>query len=272
MGSYQKIYQRISVERLTLALGAEIGGVQLANLDDETFREIEAAFLEHQVIFFRDQQLTRDQHIAFGRRFGELDIHRYSRRAEAEGYPELGVFKSDASDRSLVPELWHSDVSWEDVPPLGSILRCLAAPEVGGDTLWSSMYAAYDALSETMQRMLDGLVAMHDTTTTFSAGGKAATTSAEHPVVRTHPRTGRKALYVSPLFTRSIKGMTRSESEALLGFLFRHIDSREFTCRFHWRRNSIAMWDNRCTVHVASTDVTAFRHMERVTIKGDRPY
>ena len=240
------------------------------------------ALLEHQVIFFRDQELTRDQHKAFGRRFGALHVHPFLQPLKEEGHPEFLILESDAQ-HPFVAEAWHSDVTFQETPPLGSVLRCVAAPEFGGDTMWASMYAAYEALSSTMQRLLGDLVAIHDTSRTFSResyridhiGGKRAeqVVSAEHPVIRTHPETGRKALFVNSAFTHSIKGMKPAESDAVLGFLYRHLETPDFTCRFRWRKNSMAMWDNRCTQHrVLADNLAAYRRMERITIMGDKPF
>ena len=272
-------YRHISVSPVAGALGAEISGVDLGSLSDAAFAEIRAALLEHQVVFFRDQELTRDQHKAFGRRFGTLHVHPFLQPLKDEGYPEFVVLESDAN-RPFVAEAWHSDVTFQEEPPLGSVLRCVEAPEFGGDTMWASMYAAYEALSGPMQRLLSDLVAIHDTSRTFSREnyghiGKRAerVVAAEHPVVRTHPETGRKALFVNSAFTQAIKGMKPAESAALLGFLYHHLESPDFTCRFRWRKNSMAMWDNRCTQHrVVADHVAAYRRMERVTIEGDKPF
>jgi taurine dioxygenase len=275
-------YRHISVQPVAGTLGAEIHNVNLRNLNDAEFAEIRAALLEHQVIFFRDQELTRDQHKAFGRRFGALHVHPFLQPLKEEGHPEFLILESDAK-HPFVAEAWHSDVTFQETPPLGSVLRCVAVPEFGGDTMWASMYAAYDALSDTMQRLLGDLVAIHDTSRTFSResyridhiGGKRAeqVVSAEHPVIRTHPETGRKALFVNSTFTHSIKGMKSAESTALLDFLYRHIESPDFSCRFRWRTNSMAMWDNRCTQHrVLADNLAAYRRMERITIMGDKPF
>lgn len=282
MASAASGYARIAVSPVAGALGAEVAGIDLRQpLDDETFGELHRAWMAHQVLFFRDQDLTREQHKALGRRFGALHIHPYLQPLKDEGHPEFVVLESDA-DRPYVAAGWHSDVTFEACPPLGSILRCVEAPRFGGDTLWASMYAAYDALSDAMQRLIGDLVAVHDTTATFSrtgyartAGGRQAenVTSAEHPVVRTHPETGRKALFVNSAFTRGIKGMKPRESAALLGFLLQHLESPDFTCRLRWQKNSIAMWDNRCTQHrVLADNLSAHRRMERITIQGDRPF
>jgi len=275
-------YQHISVSRIAGALGAEVGGVHLGQVSEPALDEIRSAFVQHQVLFFRDQEITRDQHKAFGRRFGTLQIHPFLQPLKDEGHPEFVVLLSD-KDHPFVAEAWHSDVTFTDAPPLGSVLRCVVAPEFGGDTIWASMYAAYDALSDKMQRMLSDLVAIHDTVRSFSRadyklehiGGKRAeqVMAAEHPVVRTHPDTGRKGLFVNSIFTASIKGMKPAESAALLGFLYRHIESPDFSCRFRWRENSVAMWDNRCTQHrVVADNLAANRRMERITINGDRPF
>jgi taurine dioxygenase len=274
--------QGISVKRIAGALGAEVEGVHLGNVGDSTFTELRDAFLEHQVLFFRDQEITREQHKNFGRRFGTLQIHPFLQPLKNEGHPEFVVLASDAQ-HPYVAEGWHSDVTFAENPPLGSVLRCVTAPEYGGDTMWASMYAAYEALSDQMQHLLSGLVAIHDTTRTFSRatyrtehiGGRQApeVISNEHPVVRTHPETGRKGLFVNAAFTSSIKGMKPAESNALLFFLYRHIETPDFSCRFHWQPNSVAMWDNRCTQHrVVGDNKSAPRRMERITINGDRPF
>ncbi|MGH7779608.1 MAG: TauD/TfdA dioxygenase family protein [Candidatus Binataceae bacterium] len=274
----------ISVNRIAGALGAEVGGVHLAQLDDNAFAEVRAAFLEHQVLFFRDQEITRDQQKAFASRFGTLQIHPFEQPLKEEGHPEFVVFQSDEK-HPYVAEAWHADVTFLERPSLGSVLRCVVAPAFGGDTMWASMYAAYEALSDRMQRMLSDLVAIHNLARVFALVAYRGeqiddkdkhalqTMSAEHPVVRTHPETGRKGLFVNSHFTGSIKGMKSAESAALLSFLYRHIETPDFSCRFRWRANSIAMWDNRCTQHRAVADNRAAeRRLERVTINGDKPF
>jgi taurine dioxygenase len=265
-------WRHLSVSPIAGALGAEVGGVQLAHLNESAFAEIEAAFFRHQVLLFRKQELTRDQHRAFARRFGTLNIHPFDRPLKDQGYPEFVVFQSD-QHHPYVAQAWHADLTFLPEPPLGSVLRCVLAPPLGGDTMWVSMYAAYEALSDKMQRMLSDLVAIHDTARTFFASMAPEVASAVHTVVRTHPESGRKGLFVNPLFTASIKGMKPTESAALLSFLYRHIETPDFSCRFRWRPNSVAMWDNRCTQHrVVADNTTANRRMERVTINGDKPY
>lgn len=271
-------YSQIRVEPVAGALGAEVSNVDLREpLDAATAKEIEHAWLEHQVLFFRDQPVTVDQHKAFARNFGELHIHPVVHQMKDEGHPEIVVLESD-QNRPFLAERWHSDVTFEKQPPLGSVLHGVKVPAAGGDTMWSSMYSAYDALSATMQSLLGQLQAHHD------GGGfrriaddaqkdrLAENQSAVHPVIRTHPVTGRKAIFVNSSFTKSIEGMKPAESNHLLRFLFEHVGRPEFTVRFRWRDHSIAMWDNRCTQHQVVPDARAsYRRMERVTICGDTP-
>ena len=267
------------VSPLTGVLGAEIEGIDLAKpLDPPAQKALEDAWMEHQVLFFRDQALSVDQHKAFARGFGELHVHPVLQQMADQGHPEIVVLESDAK-RPYVADRWHSDVTFEKCPPLGSILRAVAVPETGGDTMWANMYAAHDALSDTMQGLLSGLTAFHD------GGGFAriakdesqrrdleSRQTAVHPVVRTHPVTGKKALFVNSVFTKRIVGMKPAESRALLGFLCDHLASPDFSCRFRWRKDSIAMWDNRCTQHrVVADAVPSYRRMERVTLIGDEP-
>ena len=274
--------RKIQVKRMAGALGAEVEGVHLGRLDDDGFAQVRAAFLEHQVLFFRDQEITREEHKNFGRRFGTLQIHPFLQPLKDLGHPEFVVLASDER-YPFVSEAWHSDVTFVDNPPLGSVLKCIVTPEFGGDTMWASMYAAYEALSDKMQHLLSELVAINDTARTFSRGDykikrdgdqlPPQLLSSEHPVVRTHPETRRKGLFVNSIFTASIKGMKPAESDALLNFLYRHIETPDFNCRFRWQPNSIAMWDNRCTQHrVCGDNKTAPRIMERLAIDGDRPF
>jgi taurine dioxygenase len=270
----------LQVERLAGALGAEVHGVDLARpLDPSTQQALNEAWTQHQVLFFRDQAITVEQHKAFARNFGELHVHPVLQQMADQGHPEIVVLESDAS-RPIVAERWHSDVTFEKCPPLGSVLRAVAVPAAGGDTLWASMYAAWEALSDAMQRLLSGLSALHD------GGGfariakddaqrkdLASRQTAVHPVVRTHPVTGRKGLFVNSVFTKQIVGMKPAESEALLRFLYRHVETPDFSCRFRWRKDSIAMWDNRCTQHRVLADaLSEYRRMERVTLIGDAPF
>jgi taurine dioxygenase len=270
----------LRIERLAGALGAEVHGIDLARpLSAAAKQALHEAWMEHQVLFFREQAITVDQHKAFARNFGALHVHPVLQQMADQGHPEIVVLESDAS-RPVVADRWHSDVTFEKCPPLGSILRAVAVPAAGGDTLWASMYAAYAALSDAMQRLLSDLSAFHD-----GGGFRAiarneaqkkdleARQNAVHPVVRTHPVTGRKGLFVNSVFTKAIVGMKPAESRALLGFLYKHIATPDFSVRFRWRKDSIAMWDNRCTQHRVLADaLPEYRRMERVTLIGDAPY
>jgi taurine dioxygenase len=273
-------YETIEVNQLSPVIGAEIGGVDISKpLGNQTFREIHDALMEHQVIFFRDQEMTLDEHKAFGRLFGDLHIHPSA--PKPEGHPEILVVHADENSKVVAGMKWHSDVSCDVEPPMGSILHIHELPPVGGDTMFASMYAAYDALSDLMKDFLGGLQARHESRHVHGGryeykgqlrDGEDVYPEAVHPVVRTHPVTGRKGLYVNSGFTTRIEGLTSRESRALLGFLFEHMETPEFQCRFHWRDNSVAFWDNRCVQHRALWDYfPAVRHGYRVTVQGDRP-
>lgn len=271
-------YQTIRVRKLTPRIGAQISGVDLAKpLDDRTFREIKSALLENQVIFFRDQDITLDQHKDFGRRFGELHVHPAA--PSPEGHPEILRIHADEKSKRVAGEGWHSDVSCDVEPPMGSILYIRQCPPKGGDTLFANMYAAYEALSDRMKAYLDGLTALHDGEQTYrglyanyGVKDRPEYPRAEHPVVRTHPVTGRKALYVNRGFTRFIVGIPRDESDAMLAYLYQHAENPLFQCRFRWSENAIAFWDNRCAQHRAMWDYWPHtRSGTRVTVKGERP-
>jgi taurine dioxygenase len=284
-------YRRIDVTPLSPAIGAEISRVDLSKaLDDETFAEIHRAFLDHLVIFFRDQHITADQHKAFGSRFGPLYVYReyphaVQRINRVEGHPEILIFNKEKEDKVNVGGRWHSDVTFEECPPLGSVLYAKDIPPSGGDTLFANMYLAYDALSDKMKEVVDGLVAIHSDSFVLNPLSRAERAEAElrtgegapeirneHPVVRTHPESGRKALFVNGFYTVGLKGMTQQESDPILQFLYQHCVRPEFTCRFRWQTNSIAVWDNRCSQHYALNDYHGFRReVHRVTINGDRP-
>ena len=268
----------IQVEKLTPHTGAEVRGVDLSQpLDEQTFKEIHAALIDNGVIFFRDQHLTPDQQKAFGRLFGELHTHPAA-PSLLEGHPEILVIHADENSRHVAGENWHSDVSCDPEPPMGSILYMHELPPVGGDTLFASMYAAYEAISEPMKRFLEPMTAMHEGEHVYRGRYGVNDTGrvfpkAEHPVIRTHPVSGRKALFVNGGFTTRIRQLTRPESDALLQFLVRHVETPEFHCRFRWQVNSVAFWDNRCVQHHAMWDYyPQRRHGHRVTIKGDKPF
>jgi alpha-ketoglutarate-dependent taurine dioxygenase len=272
-------YRRIIVKPLTPRIGAEIEGVALAGpMDDATYEELRGALNAHCVLFFRNQELSHESHKVFARRFGELHIH--PAIPGPDGHPEILPIHTDEKSTYIAGERWHSDVSCDAEPPLGSILYLHTVPEYGGDTLFSSMYAAYDALSDRMKGYLDGLTARHDGEPQYRGRytdkgvddvGKAYPW-ADHPVVRAHPETGRKCLFVNPIFTTRINGLPRLESDAILRMLFDHCANPDFQVRFRWRPNSVAFWDNRCVQHLAIWDYyPQVRSGFRVTIKGDRP-
>jgi taurine dioxygenase len=269
---------QIIVTRLTPHIGAEIGGVDLRDqLDPETIADIRAALNAHKVIFFRDQDLTAEQHIAFARRFGDLEIHPATPKDQAN--PEI-LRISHGPQHKGTENFWHSDVTWRPEPSLGSVLRAIEVPEVGGDTLFASMEAAYETLSPAMQEWVCTLTAVHDISRVFARRLKMTREEIlekyplqEHPVVRTHPETGRRCLYVNTAFTSHIKGLSTKESDRLLEHLYAQARVPEYQCRFRWQKNSIAFWDNRASQHYAASDYfPAVRTMERVTVAGDRPY
>jgi taurine dioxygenase len=232
--------------------------------------------MENLVIFFRDQNLSHEQHKALGRQFGELHIHPAS--PPPPGHPEILIIHADANSKRVSGEMWHSDVSCDAEPPMGSLLHLHTVPEVGGDTMFANMYRAFETLSAPLQAMLCQLTAIHDGETAYReryGRGDASRVfpRAEHPVVRTHPVTGRQALFVNCHFTSRIVQLRKEESDALLAYLFRHIETPEFSCRFQWRARSLAFWDNRAAQHQALWDYfPQTRHGYRVTIKGDRPF
>lgn len=270
-------FETITVDKLTPIIGAEIGGVDLSAPSNRQLDEIHRALAENQVIFFRDQELTPEQHLDFGRHFGPLHLHPAA--PHAPGYPELMIIHADKDSPRANGENWHSDVSCDELPPLGSILYIKTCPPRGGDTLFASMYTAYEALSERMQTYLEGLSALHDGEhvyrglyANYGVADKPAYPRAEHPVVRTHPVTGRKALYVNRGFTRRILGIPRDESEGVLRYLYEHMENPLFQCRFRWRANSVAFWDNRCVQHHAMWDYWPHtRSGFRVTVRGEKP-
>ena len=258
--------------------GAEIRNLDLgSNLDGATVAAIEQLLVNYGVVFFRDQHLNRDQHRDLGRRFGELHIHPAA--PAPEGYPEILIIQADGKNKGVAGTVWHSDVSCDPKPPAASMLYMKTMPEVGGDTLFSNMYAAYDALSEPLKEYLSGLTAIYSGADVYRAGGYKSQAEgarlpvSEHPVIRTHPATKRSALFVNYGFTRQIVGLPRRESDNLLRFLFEHANDPQFQCRFAWQPNSIAFWDNRCVQHYPTDDYfPAIRRAERVTICGDKPY
>jgi len=272
--------RKLQVKPFAPALGAEIRGIDLAGgLDEETCMGVRAALLRFGVLFFKDQtEMSPAAQVHVGRMFGELHVHPAA--PQMPGYPEVFVIHVHRESKIANGEFWHSDVSCDEEPPLGTILQIHVLPEVGGDTLFANMYAAHDALSAPMQQMLSGLTAQHESEHVYRGRyadrgvddrGKVYP-QATHPVIRTHPETGRKAIYVNRTFTTRINELTDAESEALLDFLFDHCEQIDFQIRFRWERNDVAFWDNRCVLHRAIWDYWPHeRKGRRVTIKGDRP-
>jgi taurine dioxygenase len=276
-------YRRIVVAPVAGALGAEIRGVDLASdLADETVAEIRRAWLDHCVVFFRDQALTPERFLAFARRIGEPVEYPFVKGIE--DYPEIIAVSKLPGETVNFGGIWHSDTVYLERPPMGTMLVAREIPPYGGDTLYANMYAAYDALSPGMKRVLDGMRAVNtsalaDVSKTREDRMRDAGTQderefvAEHPVVRTHPETGRKALYVNVAHTARFVDMTEDESRPLLRYLFEHSVRPEFTCRFRWRVGSLALWDNRCAMHNPVNDYHGFtRTMHRITLAGDVPH
>jgi taurine dioxygenase len=276
-------YRRITVSPIAGSLGAEIGGVDLASIDDETIAEIRRAWLDHLVVFFHDQgHLDNDSYLAFARRIGTPVEYPFVKGFE--GYPEIIAVKKLAHEKVNFGGIWHSDTTYLERPPMATMLLAREIPPAGGDTMYANQYDAFDALSPAMQQMLTPLraissSAMADVSKTREdrlkeAGDNSAQAvyEASHPVVRTHPETGRQALYVGIAHSTRFDGMTEEESRPLLQFLFQHQVRPEFTVRFRWREGSIAMWDNRCAMHNPVNDYHGYkREMHRITLEGDTP-
>ena len=267
---------------ITPLIGAEIKNIDLKdNLTEVSVKKLRSAFLEHSVLFFRDQNLSIDEQKIFGKYFGDLHIHPARDRNGIEGHPEILYINAGPDTSRVNGDDWHSDVSCDQAPPMGSILRIFETPNNGGDTLFSSMYAAYEALSEPMKRFLDPLTAVHDGGPNYIDRAKRAGIykpdkvfpANSHPIIRTHPETRKKAIYVNKIFTQTIDSVSKDESKAILEFLFQHIAKPAFQCRFKWEKNSIAFWDNRCALHHAMWDYyPEVRRGYRVTIKGNKPF
>jgi len=273
----------LDIRPLSGALGAEVLGVDLAHdVSDETIVAIRAAWLEHLVVFFRDQQLEPAQFLALARRFGEPVEYPFVKGLD--GFPQITPVIKLEHEKVNFGGLWHSDTAYLDKPPMATMLIARETPPRGGDTLFANMYLAYETLSDGLRRVLDGLSAVNssakaDVTKTREDRIKDSAKTdarqeynAEHPVVRTHPETGRKALYVNGGHTVRFKDMSEAESAPLLDYLFGHMTRPEFTCRFRWEPGSIALWDNRCTQHNPVNDYHGHRRvMHRVTLAGDTP-
>ena len=275
-------YKEIGVTPQSTALGAVISGIDLSKEPStRAMAELEDAFGRYSVIFFRDQSLTPQQHIAMAERWGAINVNRFFK--PLDGYPQIAQVIKEANQKENIGGTWHTDHSYDLIPAMGSMLYAREVPTVGGDTLFSSMYLAYQALSEDMKKMLADLKAWHSSRHAFGysvtdsehfddgrlANPGQATQDALHPVVITHPLTGRKALYVNADFTVRFDGWTVEESQPILDLLYAHGARQEFTCRFHWEPGSIAFWDNRATWHYAMNDYQGHRRiMHRITLEG----
>jgi taurine dioxygenase len=281
----------LSIRPLSRACGAEVSGLELTRpLASDLVQELHRALGEHGILLFRGAQLTPEQHIAFSRHFGALATHVVG-EFNLPGHPEIFIVSNVKEDGKLkgavyAGQYWHSDLSYMPKPSLGSLLLCREIPEIGGDTMWANMYLAYDTLSEVMKNFLGGLKAVHDYSHAYDTyfahlkerppltpEQRAKTPPVEHPMVRTHPVTGRKALYVNPGFTTRILGMAHEESQPILDFLSGHSTRPEFIYRHRWQVGDLIFWDNRCTMHYALSDYdfSVRRHMHRTTLAGDEP-
>ena len=277
-------FNTIEVSPLSPALGGIVSGVDIATgVSDQQFAEIRQAFIDYSVIFFRDQQITPDQHIEFARRWGEINVNRFFQAVDS--HPIIAEVRKEADQKKNIGAEWHTDHSYDEIPAMGSILYAREVPAVGGDTLFASMYAAYDALSDGLKQMLSSMNAVHSSRHVFGevaysgrdlddlgsrlGNTEAATQDAIHPVIIKHPLSDRPALYVNGDFTVKFENWTQEESQPLLDYLYAHARQNEFTCRFHWQQGSMAIWDNRATHHCALNDYHGERRlMHRITIDG----
>jgi taurine dioxygenase len=278
-------YSTITVTPISRFVGAEIGNVDIAaGLSDEQFLEIRRAFVAHGVIFIRDQNLSPDQHIEFAKRWGEINVNRFFQAVDT--HPIIAEVRKEANQKTNIGSTWHTDHSYDQIPAMGSILYAREVPKIGGDTLFSSMYAAYDHLSNGMKETLLRMRAEHSSRHAFGEAAYVdmdkddvadrlsntadATQDATHPVIIKHPLSGRPALYVNGDFTVKFEGWSQPESQPLLDYLYQHAIQNEFTCRFKWHKGSIAIWDNRATHHCALNDYQGERRlMHRITIEGE---
>jgi len=275
-------YDAIEVRKLTGGCGAEVLGVDLTTLSNSQWGEVQRAFTEHGVIFFRDQKLTPEQHLAFARRWAPIDVNRFFKAVE--GYPEIAEVRKEPEQKTNIGGGWHTDHSYDQEPAMGSILLARELPDEGGDTLFANMYRAFETLSPGLQRTLETMNAVHGSAHILGKGGyndqnpegksrygnqEKVGADVVHPVVIKHPLSGRKSLYVNPSFTLRFENWSADDSRPLLEHLYRHAARPEFTCRFRWREGSIAFWDNRATWHYAANDYHGERRlMHRITVAG----
>ena len=271
------------IEPIGSTIGAEIHGLNLTRrIDQATANALEEALVNYKLIYARDQHITTAQHVAFGRLFGDLEIHPF--RPEGK-FPEIMVLDNHKDNPVLSTDVWHSDTTFRECPTKYSILRCLVIPKMGGDTLWADMCAAYDGLSPAIKHIIEGLHAVHDFKNFRTLYNKSEADQKRlhemeqlypnptHPVVRTHPVTGKKAIFVNPQFTLRINGLKTGESDALLRLLYEQAQVPEFQFRLRWKPGTIALWDNPSTQHYAANDYyPSQRKMERVAVFGDRPH
>lgn len=270
----------IKIQKYSPNLGAVITGVDLSKeINEDQFKDIHKAFLDNQVLFFQNQnEILPEIHLKLGKLFGELHVHPAA--PSMPGYPEIFEIHAHKNSKVANGEFWHSDVSCDIEPPLGTMLQLHILPETGGDTMFSDMYSAYNELSDKYKILLDGLIAIHESEHLYSGRyedrgvnrDNIKTPVANHPLIRTHPITGKKAIYVNRTFTTGIEGMNKNESSSILEFLFEHCEHVNFQIRYRWNKNDMAFWDNRCTMHRAIWDYWPNeRKGRRVTIKGDKP-
>ena len=270
----------IKIQKYSPNLGAVITGVDLSKeINEYQFKDIHKAFLDNQVLFFQNQnEILPEIHLKLGKLFGELHVHPAA--PSMPGYPEIFEIHAHKNSKVANGEFWHSDVSCDIEPPLGTMLQLHILPETGGDTMFSDMYSAYNELSDKYKSLLDGLIAIHESEHLYSGRyedrgvnrDNIKTPVANHPLIRTHPITGKKAIYVNRTFTTGIEGMNKNESSSILEFLFEHCEHVNFQIRYRWNKNDMAFWDNRCTMHRAIWDYWPNeRKGRRVTIKGDKP-
>ena len=271
----------IKIQKYSPNLGAVITGVDLSKeINEDQFKDIHKAFLDNQVLFFQNQnEILPEIHLKLGKLFGELHMHPAA--PSMPGYPEIFEIHAHKNSKVANGEFWHSDVSCDIEPPLGTMLQLHILPETGGDTMFSDMYSAYNELSDKYKSLLDGLIAIHESEHLYSGRyddrgvnkDNIKTPVANHPLIRTHPITGKKAIYVNRTFTTGIEGMNKNESSSILEFLFEHCEHVNFQIRYRWNKNDMAFWDNRCTMHRAIWDYWPNeRKGRRVTIKGDKPF
>ena len=270
----------IKIQKYSPNLGAIITGVDLSKeINENQFKDIHKAFLDNQVLFFQNQnEILPEVHLKLGKLFGELHVHPAA--PSMPDYPEIFEIHAHKNSKVANGEFWHSDVSCDIEPPLGTMLQLHILPETGGDTMFSDMYSAYNELSNKYKSLLDGLIAIHESKHLYSgryedrgvSKDNIKTPVANHPLIRTHPITGKKAIYVNRTFTTGIEGMNKNESSSILEFLFEHCEHVNFQIRYRWNKNDMAFWDNRCTMHRAIWDYWPNeRKGRRVTIKGDKP-